>query len=113
MHEVQKYLTITNHGYLGYAVIVNKKFWDELPADIRGQLETAMVEATAYANKIAKDKNDQDLEAVKASGKTEVYVPTEAERNAFKEVLLPVHDKMASRIGKETLDAVDKALGRK
>jgi C4-dicarboxylate-binding protein DctP len=112
MHEVQKYLTITEHGYLGYAVIVNKKFWDELPADIRGQLETAMVDSTEYANKIAKDKNDQDLEAVKASGKTEVYVPTEAERNAFKEVFLPVHDKMASRIGKETLDAVDKALGR-
>jgi C4-dicarboxylate-binding protein DctP len=113
MHEVQKHLTITEHGYLGYAVIVNKKFWDELPADIRGQLETAMVDATEYANKIAKDKNDQDLEAVKASGKTEVYVPTEAERNAFKEVLVPVHDKMASRIGKETLDAVDKAIGTK
>ncbi len=113
MHEVQKHMTITEHGYLGYAVIVNKKFWDELPADIRGQLEIAMVDATAYANKIAKDKNDQDLEAVKASGKTEVYVPTEAERNAFKEVLVPVHDKMASRIGKETLDAVDKAIGTK
>jgi C4-dicarboxylate-binding protein DctP len=113
MHEVQKHMTITEHGYLGYAVIVNKKFWDELPADIRGQLETAMVDATEYANKIAKDKNDQDLEAVKASGKTEVYVPTEAERNAFKEVLVPVHDKMASRIGKETLDAVDKAIGTK
>jgi C4-dicarboxylate-binding protein DctP len=113
MQEVQKYLTITEHGYLGYAVIVNKKFLEELPADIRSQLETAMVEATDYANKIAKDKNDSDLEAVKASGKTEVYVPTEAERNAFKEALLPVHDKMASRIGKETLDAVDQALGRK
>lgn len=33
MHEVQKYMTITDHGYLGYAVIVNKKFWEELPAD--------------------------------------------------------------------------------
>lgn len=113
MHEVQKHMTITEHGYLGYAVIVNKKFWDELPADIRGQLETAMVDSTEYANKIAKDKNDQDLEAVKASGKTEVYVPTEAERNAFKEALVPVHDKMADRIGKETLDAVDKAIGTK
>jgi hypothetical protein len=39
MHEVQKYLTLTDHGYLGYAVIVNKKFWDGLPADIRKQLE--------------------------------------------------------------------------
>ena len=58
MHEVQKHLTLTNHGYLGYAVIVNKKFWDGLPADVRGQLEQAMKEATVYANKIAQEEND-------------------------------------------------------
>lgn len=111
MHEVQKYMTITDHGYLGYAVIVNKKFWEELPADIRSQLETAMNEATVYANKIAKESNDKDLESVKASGKTEVTVLTPEERAAFKKVLVPVHDKMASRIGKETVDAVQKAVG--
>ena len=53
MHEVQKHLTVTNHGYIGYAVIVNKKFWDKLPADIRAQLEGAMKQATTYANQIA------------------------------------------------------------
>ena len=111
MHEVQKYLTITDHGYLGYAVIVNKKFWEELPADVRGQLETAMKDATDYANSIAKDKNMQDLEAVKASGKTEVTVLTDAERAAFKAALVPVHEKMASRIGKETIDTVYQAVG--
>ena len=42
MHEVQKDMTISNHGYIGYAVIVNKKFWDGLPADIRTKLEGAM-----------------------------------------------------------------------
>ena len=110
MHEVQKYMTITDHGYLGYAVIVNKKFWDELPADIRGQLETAMVEATDYANNIAKEKNEQDLEAVKASGKTEVTVLTPEERAAFRSAMLPVHDKMAGRIGKGTIDAVYQAV---
>jgi C4-dicarboxylate-binding protein DctP len=111
MHEVQKYMTITEHGYLGYAVIVNKKFWEELPADIRGQLETAMVESTEYANKIAKEKNDADLESVKASGKTEITNLTPEERDAFKAAMLPVHDKMASRIGKETIDAVYQAVG--
>ena len=111
MHEVQKYLTITDHGYLGYAVIVNKKFWEELPADVRGQLETAMKDATDYANSIAKDKNMKDLEAVKASGKTEVTVLTDAERAAFKTALVPVHDEMASRIGKETIDTVYQAVG--
>src|SRR6185369_6818791 len=42
MHEVQKHLSLTEHGYLGYAVIVNKKFWDGLPADVRAPLEQAM-----------------------------------------------------------------------
>ena len=108
MHEVQKHLTLTNHGYLGYAVIVNKKFWDGLPADVRGQLDTAMKDATNYANKIAKEQNDKDLESVKKSGKTEVYVPTKEERLAFKKALVPVHKKMESRIGKEIIEGVYK-----
>ncbi len=111
MHEVQKHLTLTDHGYLGYAVIVNKKFWDGLPADVRGQLETAMKEATAYANKIAKEQNDHDLEAVKKSGKTAVYVPTKEERLAFKKALVPVHQKMESRIGKDIIQGVYKETG--
>jgi C4-dicarboxylate-binding protein DctP len=110
MHEVQKYLALTDHGYLGYAVIVNKKFWDGLPTDIRTQLETAMQEATDYANQIAKEMNDKDLASVKASGKTEVTTPTAEERQAFKTALIPVHDKMASRIGKDTIQAVYKAV---
>jgi len=111
MHEVQKHLTLTEHGYLGYAVIVNKKFWDGLPADVRKQLDDAMEQSTRYANQIAKVENDNALENVKKSGKTQVYTPTAAERSAFKKALVPVHSKMESRIGKETIDAVYKATG--
>ena len=111
MHEVQKHMTVSDHGYLGYAVITNKKFWDGLPADVRGQLEKAMEEATVYANKIAKEENDGALEKVKASGKTQVYVPTAQERMALKKAMVPVHKEMESRIGKETIDAVYKATG--
>jgi C4-dicarboxylate-binding protein DctP len=113
MHEVQKHLVISDHGYLGYAVIVNKKFWEGLPADVRGQLETAMKDSTEYANKIAKQKNDEDLAAVKASGKTQVTVLTEAERTAFRTAMVSVHEKMADRIGKETIEAVYQAVGFK
>jgi len=111
MNEVQKHLSLTNHGYLGYAVIVNKKFWDGLPADIRSQLEQAMKEATALANKIAQEENDHALEAVKKAGKTTVYVPTKEERLALKKVLVPVHAKMADRVGKELLDSIYKETG--
>ena len=55
-HEVQKHITVSYHAHLQYAVIVNSKFWTGLPADIRGQLEKAMKEATDYTNSIARRK---------------------------------------------------------
>jgi len=61
-HEVQKYVTRSVHGYLGYAVITNKRFWDGLPAEVRSQLEKAMEEATEFANAIAKKENDDALD---------------------------------------------------
>ncbi|MGQ0708898.1 MAG: DctP family TRAP transporter solute-binding subunit [Rhodoferax sp.] len=111
MHEVQKHVTLTNHGYLGYAVIVNKKFWDGLPADVRDQLTQAMKQSTFYANQIAQDENDQALEGVKKSGKTTIYTPTKEERLALKKALVPVHEKMAERVGKDTIKEVYEATG--
>lgn len=109
MHEVQKHLTVTNHGYIGYAVIVNKKFWDKLPADVRTQLDSAMREASKYANTIAQQENDRALEAVKKAGTTTVYVPNEKEKAAWQAALLPVQKTMEDRIGKELIAAVNKA----
>ncbi|MBV8657009.1 MAG: TRAP transporter substrate-binding protein [Burkholderiales bacterium] len=107
-YEVQKNLTLTGHGFLGYAVIVNKQFWDGLPADIRTQLEGAMADATVYANQIAKQETDKALAAIKASGKTTIYTPTPAERAAFRQALVPVHAKMANRIGPDLLQEIYK-----
>ena len=111
MYEVQKNVSITNHGYMGYAVITNKKFWDELPADVRGQLEKAMQEASTYANKIAQEENDSSMAKVKASGKTDVYTPTAQERMALKKAMIKVHKEMESRIGADTLREVYKETG--
>jgi len=111
MHEVQKELTLTEHGYLGYAVITNKKFWDGLPADIRKQLEDALEQSTRYANQIAKMENEKSLEAVKKSGKTVVYTPTAAERAAFKKVMVKTHTEMESRIGKDLIKSIYKETG--
>ena len=113
MHEVQKYLTLTEHGYLGYAVIVNKKFWDGLPGDLRKQLESAMAQATQYANQNAQQENENALNAVRKSGKTIVYVPSREERLAFKRALVPVHQKMQDRVGKDVIASVYKETGFK
>ena len=108
MHEVQKHVTVSNHGYLGYAVIVNKKFWDGLPPDIRGQLEKAMREATTFEKAIAQRDNDQALDAIKKSGKTQIYTLTVQEQAEWRRALAPVQKAMEGRIGKDLISAINK-----
>ncbi|MBX6965709.1 C4-dicarboxylate ABC transporter [Alcaligenes faecalis] len=109
MHEVQKHATVSNHGYLGYAVIVNKKFWEGLPDDIRQGMEKAMDEATVYANDIAEQENNDSMKAMEESGKTQFYQLSDAERQEWVKQLRPVHKEMASRIGQDVIDAFYKA----
>ena len=113
MHEVQKYLTVSAHGYLGYAVIVNRKFWERLPADIRGALESAMREATTYANDIAKKENEAALEAVRRSGRTHIITLTPEEKAAWKRALVKVHRETEDRIPRDLLLAIYKETGFK
>jgi C4-dicarboxylate-binding protein DctP len=113
MHEVQKFLTLTDHGVIEYAVIANKAFWDGLPADIRTTLEGAMKDATKFANDIAKKENDDALEGVRKSGKTEIITLTAAQKAEWKKALVPVHREMESRIGKDIIQEVYKETGFK
>lgn len=109
-YEVQKYVIDTRHTYSGYAVVVNKAFWDGLPADIRTTLEGAMKEATAYNDLVAERDSFDAWRAIKASGKTEISVPTPAEKEAWIKAMLPVQDQMASRVGKEIIVAIRKEV---
>ena len=112
MHEVQKHITMSNHGYLGYAVIVNKKFWDGLPADIRASLEAAMRDATTYEKAIAQRDNDMAMDAIRKGGKTAIYNLTPVEQAAWRKALLPVHKEMEGRIGKDLITAITKEAAK-
>ena len=111
MHEVQKYVTLSDHGYLGYAVIVNKNFWATLPADIRTILEGAMKDATKFANDVAKKDNDEALAAVKKAGKTQLITLTPAERAVWKKNMNSAHTEHVSRIGADLIKEVYKVTG--
>jgi C4-dicarboxylate-binding protein DctP len=113
MQEVQKYLALTDHGVIEYAVIANKKFWDGLPADVRSALQGAMKDATKFANDIAKSENDEALEAVRKSGKTQILTLTPQEKAAMKKALVAVHKENESRVGKDTIAEVYKETGFK
>jgi C4-dicarboxylate-binding protein DctP len=109
-HEVQRHATLTDHGYIGYAVIVNKLFWEGLPADVRPVLEQAMRETTGFANQIAQKENDDAIAAIRASGLTVVHELTAQEREVWRQALLPVQDEMAGRVGKELIESIRQAV---
>lgn len=105
--EVQKYMTLSEHGRLDYAVFVNKPFWDKMPADIRGQVEEALKEATDLEWQLASDENAKSLENIKNSGKVEVLELTDAERAALADALQPVYDEFGEVITKELIDGIN------
>jgi C4-dicarboxylate-binding protein DctP len=111
MHEVQKYVTVSDHGYLGYAVIVNKKFWESLPKDVRAGLESAMRDATKFANDVAKKDNDEALAGVKKSGRSQIITLTPQERAEWKKTMDKAHKENMSRIGADIVKEVYAATG--
>jgi C4-dicarboxylate-binding protein DctP len=110
-YEVQKYLTVSYHGRLTYALVTNKKFWDGLQAEIRTPLAQAVKESTEFFNATAEKDNADALEKIKASGKIQVHVLTDAEKKPWVAKLMPVHKEMQSRFGKDFIDKIYKASG--
>jgi C4-dicarboxylate-binding protein DctP len=110
-YEVQRYLTVSHHGRLTYALVTNKTFWNSLPPDVRDQLDRAVKETTEFFNATAEKDNADAMDKIKASGKTEVHVLTEAERKAWIAKLMPVHTEMQARFGKDFIERIYKASG--
>jgi C4-dicarboxylate-binding protein DctP len=109
--EVQKHITLLHHSHQAYAVVVNKIFWDNLPKDIRGALESAMADATTYANALSLAEDRDAIDKIKATGRTTIYEPTATEREAIKKAMMVVHHDMESRVGRDNILNMYKAAG--
>jgi C4-dicarboxylate-binding protein DctP len=112
MHEVQKHMTMSDHGVVMYAVVVNKKFWDGLPPDIRKSLNEAMAESTKYVWQIAKKENDDALAKIREAKTTEIYVLPASEKAVWRKAMLPVYKEYEGVVGKDTLEAIEKTVAQ-
>ena len=104
-YEVQKYLTETNHGYVGYLVLVNAEFWAKLPEDIRTELSAIIAEVSEWGNKQSKQINSQGLEKIKASGSSEIVQLTDDERLQWRNKMTPVWQEFTDEIGAEIIES--------
>ena len=112
-YEVQKYMTISNHGYLGYMVVISKKFWNKLPDNLKAVIKQAMKEATEKERVWAKELNDSQFAKIKAyaqkSGKLKIIHLTKEQRKAWVKKLRSIYPKFYGIIGKDLIEKAIKA----
>ena len=104
-YEVQPYITESNHGLLDYMLVTNTEFWEDLPDDVREELEKIIAEATVEVNRLAEELNEEDKQRIVESGRTEIIQLSAEEREAWKEAMKPVWEKFADDIGEDLIEA--------
>jgi C4-dicarboxylate-binding protein DctP len=112
-YEVQKHFTESNDRVIDYMVLVNAKWWNGLPADIRTGLIKALGEATAVNNDIANKLNIEAKKKIQASGVTTIHQLTPAQHAAWVKAMHPVWTKFENQIGKDIVDAAVASNGPK
>ena len=109
-HEVQKHLTLTNHGYLGYLVVMSKRFWKSLPSDLQANVKQAMKDATAQERIFAEELNTKQLGEIRAyakkTGKLQIHTLSNAQMQVWKDAVSPIYSKFYSKkkIGKDLIE---------
>jgi len=104
-YEVQPYMTESNHGYIGYFVGVNAKFWQALPEDLRAGLEATLAEVTEWGNARAEQINLDDRKRIVDSGRSQITVLTPEQLSAWQSVMQPVWDRFRDKIGADLIGA--------
>lgn len=109
VHEVQKYITQSDHGLIDYMVITNTKFWRGLPDDVRRELAQIMDEVTIEVNRQADELNQKAKRTIAESGKSEIIELTSAQRAQWREAMRPVWKKFEDEIGVDLIKAAEAA----
>ncbi|QHE51730.1 TRAP transporter substrate-binding protein [Pontibacillus sp. HMF3514] len=103
-YKVQDYMTISNHGFLSYVVMVDQEFWSNLPNHIQTAIKDAMEETTAWNQQHAMETNQQALRLLKNSSDIKIHTLSEAEKAAWREKFQAVYDNFEPTIGEEWMD---------
>lgn len=108
-YEVQKYLTVTNHVYSPWIVLVSKKWWDGLSKDERNILLAAAKKSRDFERKDTREEAAKALAELKAKG-MQVNELSPAEANRMRAQLTKVNASIAADVGQGLWNEVQAAV---
>ena len=106
LYQFQPYLTLSNHGFLGYAVVVNKDFWDTLPADIQVQIEEAIKETTLWNMDESSKMNEIQLQGMKNIPSLNIYELPAQSKKHWVERFEPLYQEVENEIGTDLIEII-------
>lgn len=105
LHEVQPFISETNHGVLDYMLVSNSRFWYSIPHQVRTELEAIIDEVTYAVNKQAEADNQADRQRIIDSGRSQIITLTPEQRQAWRDAMRPVWAQFEEQIGKDVIKA--------
>ncbi|PSL47011.1 C4-dicarboxylate-binding protein DctP [Salsuginibacillus halophilus] len=103
----QKYLTKSNHNYLGYAVLMNPTTWRTLPSDYQSSIQEAMDETTEWLEGYAQTMNEEMSTRV-TNASIKVTRLTDSDIEKWRQELQPVYNRYRNEIGHELMFELEK-----
>ena len=111
LHMLQNHLTVSNHGYLGYVLLMNKEFWDKLPEDVKKLILETLMEVSEWERETARQLNAKNLTELEDCQCIDIHYLTSDERQTWEEAFKPVYDYFTERFGAKYVEMLPKNKG--
>ncbi|WP_320939933.1 DctP family TRAP transporter solute-binding subunit [Lysinibacillus capsici] len=108
LHSLQDYLTISNHGYLGYLLLMNNEFWNSLPKNVQELLIDTLEEVQTWEWQQAENLSAERLQEMEACQCIQIHYLTEEEIEDWENAFKPVYDYYTENYGFKYIEALPK-----
>ncbi|BAM32301.1 DctP family TRAP transporter solute-binding subunit [Helicobacter cinaedi] len=107
-YEVQRSITLSNHGYLGYLVVVSDGFWKQLSDNLKEIFKQALHEATEFERKESEKEEKVLLEKLKKddTSKTEVITLAPEQVSVWKETMQAIYPKFYDIVSQDLIEKI-------
>lgn len=110
-YEVQKYLTVTNHVYSPWIVLVSKKYWDGLSKDEQKVLLDAAKKSRDFERQDTRAEADKALADLKGKG-MQINELSPAEANRMRDKLGAINASISANVGEALWKEVQGAVAQ-
>lgn len=111
-YKLQKNLTITNHGILGYAVMINEDFFNSLPTNLQNDLIEVMDEVAEWNFEHSKQMNEDNLSRLRDFSGIHIETLSSADKEKWQKVFEPIYTYYEQEINATYLQEIKQLLNK-